>query len=108
MMHTIARILYPGILSALFIAHAYAEGDAAAGKELAREMCARCHNIEPNGAFKQHPPSFAAIAVYRSEEQIFGRIVFPPLHAAMPQIGYMLTPDNVEHLVAYIRSLEAD
>ncbi len=86
---------------------AFAEGDAAKGGALAREICVRCHSVEPGGAFKMHPPSFAAIAVYRSDEQTFGRIMFPPLHAGMPQIGYRLTPDNVEHLVAYIRSLEA-
>ena len=66
----------------------------------------RCHNVEPGGPFKLHPPSFASIAVFRSDDQIFGRIMFPPLHSSMPQIGYFLTPDNVEHLVAYIRSLE--
>jgi len=94
-------------LSGLFITHAYAEGDPAIGKQLAHETCIRCHNVEPGGTFKQQPPSFAAIAVYRSEEQIYGRIVFPPLHAGMPQLGYLLTPDNVKHLVAYIQSLEA-
>ena len=84
------------------------EGDPAIGRELAQEACARCHNVNSDGPFKLHPPSFAAIAVYRSEEQIFGRIVFPPLHAGMPQLGYILTPENVKHLVAYIQSLEAD
>lgn len=84
-----------------------AQGDSVIGERIARESCVRCHHVEPNGPFKQHPPSFAAIAVYRSEDQIYGRIVFPPLHAGMPEIGYMLTPDNVKHLVAYIRSLEA-
>ena len=107
-MHTIRRISYLGILLSLFASHVHAEGDPAIGEELARENCVRCHNIEPKGAFKQHPPSFAAIAVYRSEDQIYGRIVFPPLHAGMPQIGYMLTPNNIKHLVAYIQSLEAE
>ena len=84
----------------------YAAGDRATGAELAREKCSRCHNVEPDGPFKLHPPSFASIAVFRSQDQIFGRIMFPPLHSSMPQIGYMLTPDNVDHLVAYIVSLE--
>lgn len=83
-----------------------AGGDAAKGRELARELCARCHNVEAGGAFKQHPPSFAAIAVFRSKEQIFGRVMYPPLHTGMPQLGYQLNPDNVQHLVAYIASLE--
>ena len=67
----------------------------------------RCHNIEADGPFKLHPPSFASIAVYRSPEQIYGRIAFPPLHAGMPQVGYMLTPENMEDVVAYIVSLES-
>ena len=95
-----------GVLTMLPISTALAEGDVAIGEEIARESCVRCHNVEPDGAFKEHPPSFAAIAVYRSEEQIYGRIMFPPLHSTMPEIGYMLSPDNVEHLIAYIRSLE--
>ncbi len=96
-----------GILMTILNTAAFAEGDVAAGAEIALELCVRCHDVEPNGPFKEHPPSFTAIAVYRSDEQIYSRIMFPPLHAAMPMIGYMLTPDNVMHLVAYIRSLEA-
>ena len=96
-----------GVLTAMSASTALAEGDVATGEEIAREACVRCHNVEADGPFKEHPPSFAAIAVYRSDEQIYGRIMFPPLHSSMPEIGYMLTPDNVEHLVAYIRSLES-
>lgn len=95
------------ILMTASIPTAFAEGDTAKGAEVARETCTRCHNVEPGGAFKEQPPSFAAIAVYRSDEQIYGRIMFPPLHSAMPQVGYRLSPENVQHLVAYIRSLEA-
>jgi mono/diheme cytochrome c family protein len=86
---------------------AVAEGDVKDGEKLARESCARCHNVEPKGPFKLHPPSFTAIAVYRSVEQIRGRILFPPLHANMPEIGYLLSPENVDHVVAYITSLES-
>ncbi len=96
-----------GVLTVMSVSTAFAEADVAVGEEIARESCVRCHNVEAGGPFKEHPPSFAAIAVYRSEEQIYGRIMFPPLHSSMPEVGYMLTPDNVEHLVAYIRSLEA-
>ncbi|MDH3659881.1 MAG: cytochrome c [Alphaproteobacteria bacterium] len=95
-----------GVLVAMSVSTTLAEGDVATGEEIARESCIRCHNVEADGPFKEHPPSFAAIAVYRSEEQIYGRIMFPPLHSSMPQLGYMLSPDNVEHLVAYIQSLE--
>lgn len=102
-----ARTFLCGLAAMASASGAAAAGDVAEGRSLANEICVRCHKIEPGGPFKLHPPSFAAIAVYRSDEQIFGRIMFPPLHSGMPQVGYRLTPDNVEHLVAYIRSLEA-
>ena len=95
-----------GLAMMIAASGAFAEGDAAKGGELAREICVRCHHVEAGGPFKLHPPSFAAIAVYRTDVQVYGRIMFPPLHAGMPQLGYRLTPDNVDHIVAYIRSLE--
>jgi mono/diheme cytochrome c family protein len=82
-------------------------GDAEAGKELAEQWCTRCHDVNAGGAFKQHPPSFASIAVYRSADQIYGRITFPPLHGSMPRIASIMTPANLDHLVAYIVSLES-
>ncbi len=105
------RFVMPGCCFAISLMlagpAARADGDAAKGAEIARELCARCHNVAPGGPFKLMPPSFAAIAVYRTDEQIFARIMFPPLHAGMPEVGDRLTPFNVAHLVAYIRSLEA-
>jgi len=85
---------------------AQAAGNVAKGEELARQVCARCHNVEPSGPFKLFPPSFAAIAVYRSPEQIRGKILYPQLHSGMPQLSSVLTPDGVVDLVAYITSLE--
>jgi mono/diheme cytochrome c family protein len=86
---------------------ANAAGDPQAGGKLAKEVCARCHDITPTGAFKRYPPSFASIAVYRSQEQIFARIVSPPTHSGMPEVAlYLLLPDQVADLVSYIMSLE--
>lgn len=95
-----------GLILALTATNSMAEGDVEAGKKFAREWCSRCHNVEPDGPFKLYPPSFASIAVYRSKEQIHGRMMFPPLHSGMPQLGYMLMPENVEDVLAYIMSLE--
>lgn len=81
-------------------------GNVASGKALAEEHCTRCHDISADGPFKLHPPSFASIAVYRSAEQIEGRIQFPSLHSAMPQMAYFMTPENIQDLVAYIVSLD--
>lgn len=105
---TLRALLLASTVTFMVTGHVLADdkGQIDDGELLAREWCSRCHNIEPGGPFKQHPPSFSAIAVYRSANQIFSRITIPPLHSNMPNLGYALTPKNVDNLVAYIRSLE--
>lgn len=76
------------------------------GKEIAEDYCVRCHDISPDGAMKQHPPAFAAIAKFRSEEQIRSRIWFPSVHSGMPNFGVYLHATSVDGLTAYIVSLE--
>ncbi len=110
-MDAIRRSVIAALLAAGpgLVAHAeshLAGGNIAEGEKLARELCAQCHHVEAGGQFKHHPPTFSAIAVYRSQEQIFGRIVYPPLHTGMPTLGFRLSPDNMRHLIAYIASLE--
>ncbi len=80
--------------------------DTAAGRALAEQYCARCHDIEPGGAMKQEVPSFAAIAVFRSPDQITDRIWFPPMHSRMPPWSQYLMAEDVANLTAYIASLE--
>ena len=81
------------------------EGDVDQGRLLAEENCARCHNIEPGGPMRMHPPSFAAIGQFRPAEQIPGRIWFPAMHAVMPPTTSLLAPEDVADLTAYIVSL---
>ncbi len=81
------------------------EGDAAAGREVAERWCARCHDIAPGGAFRQEPPAFAAIAVYRTPERIWAQIVAPQVHTAMPDLASVLGLSAAD-LTAYITSLE--
>ncbi len=95
------------LLFGVWISAAQAQGDVADGERLAREICARCHNVEPGAPFKLFPPSFAAIAAYRSAEDIRWKIIAPPLHTGMPQLGDLyFIPDNMDDLIAYITSLE--
>ena len=101
------RWLLASTLILIFASGTAFAADAENGEVLAKEHCSRCHDIGPNGAFKQHPPSFAAIAVYRSAQQIYGRIIFPPVHTYMPQIGLISAPGQIDDIVAYIGSLEA-
>ena len=99
----------PAILLGALIALTATDADAGGadrGKKLAEDLCKRCHNIEPNGPFKQYPPSFASIAVYRSGDQICGRIMYPPMHSNMPELGFFLTPNNVDDIVDFVLSLE--
>ena len=53
----------------------------------------------------QQPPSFAAIAVYRSSERIWVTIVAPAMHPGMPELVQILGV-NAADLTAYIVSLE--
>jgi mono/diheme cytochrome c family protein len=86
---------------------ALAEGDESAGWVLANAHCAACHDVSATGAAKTFPPSFASIAAFRGPEQIYARIVFPTMHSGMPEAAfYLLKPEEVEHLVAYIVSLD--
>ena len=87
-------------------AWAQAEGDPGRGQALAQEQCARCHDITKGGAFKQMPPSFQAIAIYRTKPDIWSRIIAPSPHAAMPDMTWTLTADQVQDVLAYIVSLD--
>ncbi|WP_112322229.1 c-type cytochrome [Oceanibium sediminis] len=76
------------------------------GRELAETICSECHGVGESGVMKDYPPSFWAIARYRDDAQIRARIWSPPAHASMPFYAEVMFPDEVEALVAYIRSLE--
>lgn len=91
------------VLAAVPAAAAQEAGDPIEGRAVAQEWCSQCHDVEPGGAFKQEPPSFAAIAVYRTNEYIGANILYP--HEGMPEIAKVFGL-NVDDLVAYIRSLE--
>lgn len=84
------------------------DGNPAAGRAIAENYCVNCHDIEPGGAPKQHPPSFSRIASYRPVEQIKYRITYPAYHASMPKLAELIYPGQVNDLVAYILSLEED
>ncbi len=83
----------------------YPKGDPEQGARLAARLCAECHDIRPGGKFREYPPSFAAIADYRDRGQIMARIFFPPVDSAMPQMGRMLSPAQVNDITSYIQSL---
>jgi len=81
------------------------DADIEMGRMIADEYCSRCHNIQPKGPFKLETPSFAAIAKFRSAEQVWERIV-RPIHARMPNYTEYMIGGNIKDMVAYIMSLE--
>ena len=105
-MHPI-RVAVFSMLVALAPAGALAqEGDAARGQAIAEAQCARCHDVAKGGAFKKMPPSFQAIAIYRTAPDIWSRIIAPSPHAAMPDMTWTLTAEEVQDVLAYIVSLD--
>ena len=101
----LVRFACAGLLMAMTTAPSIA-GDAAAGHVLAQQNCARCHAVEKGDAFKLRPPSFQSIAIFRTPEDIWSRIIAPNPHSNMPDTQWLLTPDQVQDLVAYIASLD--
>jgi mono/diheme cytochrome c family protein len=81
------------------------EGDLEMGRLIADEYCSVCHNIESSGPFKLETPSFAAIAKYRSAEQVRQHIV-RPIHERMPRYTEYMIGGNIDDMVAYIMSFE--
>lgn len=75
------------------------------GRLIADEYCSVCHNIQPTGPFKLETPSFAAIAKYRSAEQVRRRIVIP-MHDRMPRYKEYVIGGNIDDMMAFIMSLE--
>ena len=105
-MKTSMRLVIAAPLLAIGLAGPAAAGDAAKGHELAQQMCSRCHNVEKGGAFKLRPPSFQSMAIYRTPDDIWARILSPNPHSNMPDVQWTLTPDQIQDLVAYISSLD--
>lgn len=87
-------------------AWAQAEGDPVRGQAIAQAQCARCHDIAKGADFKKMPPSFQSIAIYRTKPDIWSRIIAPSPHAAMPEMTWTLTADQVQDVLAYILSLD--
>lgn len=97
--------LRPAMIALLMATPALAQ-DVDSGRAIAEEYCVRCHDIEDGGAMKTYPPSFDSISIFRAEEQIRARVMFPDLHTSMPQWGTFLDMQQVADVTAYIMSLE--
>lgn len=103
----LGKKLLPFLLPALVLAmpQSACAADAAAGRKLAEQGCAKCHNIDKGAPFKLNPPSFASIAVYRPSDVVLGKIITPSAHSGMPDTLWTLRREDFDNLVAYITSL---
>jgi mono/diheme cytochrome c family protein len=105
LMNKLLLILLPALV--VTISQSAYAADAAAGRQLAEQWCAKCHSIEKGAPFKLNPPSFASIAAYRTSDVIWGKVIAPSMHSGMPDTTWVLQREDIENIVAYIASLEA-
>jgi mono/diheme cytochrome c family protein len=79
-------------------------GDAAAGRQLTQRWCAGCHGGDPGVSEPMMPaPTFAEIANRRlTTPYRLGTFLRSP-HTVMP--NYVLTPEEIDNISAYIISL---
>lgn len=85
---------------------AHADSTVAAGRELARKLCAGCHAVARDDTSKlAKAPPFRVIAqrysVWSLQESLAEGIVTG--HAAMPQ--FVFNPDQIDQLLTYMDSL---
>lgn len=88
-------------------APAHAAGDADTGRAIADRWCAPCHGSSDGAlrpqALSDRVPTFKAIAndKSRSDDRLRGFLAAP--HPPMPNVN--LTRDEIENVIAYIKSL---
>lgn len=91
-------------MAALAIPLAAQAADAGHGKALAERWCANCHAVAPGAKeANDQVPSFAAIAKRKDMTPDRLRTWLQTPHPNMP--NFNLARQNIEDLIAYLRSL---
>lgn len=102
------KLLAFALLVAVFAVDANAQprGNARAGEAYARDVCAACHVVESAAMSTPAtgPRSFAEIAADPKMTDTALRVFLTTPHERMPD--FILDPDRMDDLIAYIRSLE--
>jgi mono/diheme cytochrome c family protein len=93
------------VLMALLAASsaASAQGSAEAGKRLAQQWCASCHQVEPNAPAKDVAPPFASLGVEKGKDPGWVRAWLANPHP--PMQGINLSRQQIDDIVAYLQSL---
>ncbi|WP_199231285.1 c-type cytochrome [Falsiroseomonas bella] len=83
-------------------------GDPAAGRRLAEARCSACHAIGPGASGRSIPgvPAFADVAAMPSTTQLALQAFLRQPHPPMPDI--VLTPAELDNVIAYILSLRGE
>jgi mono/diheme cytochrome c family protein len=82
---------------------AWADGDAGAGKRLAQQWCASCHQIEVTAPAKDVAPPFASLGVQKGKDPGWVRAWLANPHP--PMQGINLSRQQIDDVVAYLQSL---
>lgn len=106
---TIIRTCSSGILCLLLaLEAAFAAdlpGDPFLGREIAEGWCGECHDVLPDGVdFLDAPPAFQELADDPAFTELALRAFLRTPHGDMPDV--MPTPEETDHLIAYILSLK--
>ena len=82
-------------------------GDAVAGHEFAREVCAVCHAVEVDAALSPHPsaPTFTRIAAEPGMTATALSVILRNPHREMPDL--ILAPPELANVIAYILTLKS-
>jgi mono/diheme cytochrome c family protein len=90
----------------IFTAPAHAAGDMDAGRQLVETSCSSCHLVGSTGSGSDVAPSFARIAKAKKGDPSWTRAWLMDPHP--PMKGINLTRQQIDDVVAYLRSLSTD
>jgi cytochrome c len=82
-------------------------GDLAAGRQIAKQWCSECHQIddkEPRTESDTGAPSFPDVASTASTTALSLKVFFRSSHVDMPD--FHISPAEADDLAAYILSLK--
>ncbi len=104
MKHLSATILTTAILAGTFLLSAHAKADAAAAEATYKAKCAGCHGVDGKGKDALKIQDLASADVQKMSDADLAGIITNG-KGKMPPYGKSLKSDQVNDLVAYIRSL---
>ena len=80
-------------------------GDPAAGADLAREVCAKCHLVSEDQAIDPAiGPSLLELGEHPATTEMSLRAFLQTPHPTMPNL--MLTPEETDDVIAYLLTLK--